>query len=70
MYVLVYERHKFIMDAQGLVVRNKYIFVQCFIFLFLHRLNKQNPTVIVYIHVYKVYTVKVDIFKSEKFSLI
>lgn len=70
MYVLVYERHKFIMDAQGLVVRNKYIFVQCFIFLFLHRLNKQNPTVIVYIHVYKVYTVKVDIFKSEQFSLI
>ena len=70
MYVLVYERHKFIMDAQGLVVRNKYIFVQYFIFVFLHRLNKQNPTVIVYIHVYKVYTVKVDIFKSEKFSLI
>jgi hypothetical protein len=69
-YVLVYERHKFIMDAQGLVVRNKYIFVQYFIFVFLHRLNKQNPTVIVYIHVYKVYTVKVDIFKSEKFSLI
>jgi hypothetical protein len=69
-YVLVYERHKFIMDAQGLVVRNKYIFVQYFIFVFLHRLNKQNPTVIVYIHVYKVYTVKVDIFKSEKFSTI
>jgi hypothetical protein len=69
-YVLVYERHKFIMDAQGLVVRNKYIFVQYFIFVFLHRLNKQNPTVIVYIHVYKVYTVKVDIFKSEKFQLI
>ena len=58
------------MDAQGLVVRNKYIFVQYFIFLFLHRLSKQNPTVIVYIHVYKVYTVKLDIFKSEKFSLI
>jgi len=41
------------------------LFLWFCVVLFLHRLNKQNPTVIVYIHVYKVYTVKVDIFKSE-----